>query len=159
MSIRLYRFVCAFVLDCKIYLTTIVVQDYANVAGVITNYSLAEIPLETMWTDIDYMFNRRIFTNDPQYFPTDKMREIVDYLHSHDQHYGMKDHFQTFRAGGLMPSFSVMMTDPAVAYLPNENYSTFDRGVQDDIFLKNPNGTYHLGVVWPGVTVFPGKYN
>lgn len=42
------------------------------------------------------------------------------------------------------------MTDPAVAYQPGENYGTFDRGVAQDIFLKNPNGSMQLGVVWPG---------
>lgn len=40
-----------------------------------------------MWTDIDYMYKRWIFTNDPQYFPTDRMREIIDYLHGHEQQY------------------------------------------------------------------------
>ncbi|THH14414.1 hypothetical protein EUX98_g9614, partial [Antrodiella citrinella] len=59
--------------------------DYIAVSQVITNYSAAGIPLETMWTDIDYMDRRRIFTVDPQYFPLDRMREIADYLHSHDQ--------------------------------------------------------------------------
>lgn len=62
-------------------------SDWVNVADVITNYSIAGIPLETMWTDIDYMYQRWIFTNDPSYFPTDKMREIVSYLHDHNQHY------------------------------------------------------------------------
>ncbi|KAE9390802.1 hypothetical protein BT96DRAFT_1001938 [Gymnopus androsaceus JB14] len=68
--------------------------SFVDVANVITNYSAAEIPLETMWTDIDYMNGRRIFTVDPDYFPLPRMREIVDYLHAHDQHY-------------------VFMTDPA----------------------------------------------
>lgn len=36
----------------------------------------------------DYMDRRRIFTVDPQYFPLGRMRDIVDFLHSHDQHYG-----------------------------------------------------------------------
>jgi alpha-glucosidase len=82
--------------------------DYIAVADVITNYSAAGIPLETMWTDIgklcllcpvlmhqfticalDYMYQRRIFTMDPQYFPTDRMREIISYLHQHGQRYGM----------------------------------------------------------------------
>ena len=76
-------------------------------AGVISNYSAAGIPLETMWTDIgewsflvvfdlsiygrdsDYMFKRRIFTMDPEYFPPARMREIIDYLHDHNQRYGM----------------------------------------------------------------------
>lgn len=51
------------------------------------NYSQANIPLETMWTDIDYMDARRIFTLDPKRFPLHKMRELVNYLHEHDQKY------------------------------------------------------------------------
>jgi alpha-glucosidase len=35
------------------------------------------------------MYKRRIFTMDPQYFPPARMREIIDYLHEHDQRYGM----------------------------------------------------------------------
>ena len=37
----------------------------------------------------DYMYKRRIFTVDPDYFPLDRMREIIDYLHTHQQRYGM----------------------------------------------------------------------
>ena len=48
------------------------------------------------------------------------------------------------------------MTDPAVAYQPDQGYGTFDRGIDAGIFLKEPNGSLSLGVVWPGVTVFPG---
>ncbi|KZT11187.1 glycoside hydrolase family 31 protein [Laetiporus sulphureus 93-53] len=114
--------------------------DFVEVAGVITNYSLAEIPLETMWTDIDYMYNRRIFTVDPDYFPLPRMREIIDYLHTHDQHY-------------------ILMNDPAIAYAPDEGYRTFDRGSTDDVWLKAENGSYFLGVVWPGVTVFPDWFS
>ena len=33
------------------------------------------------------MQGRRIFTVDPNYFPLARMREIVNYLHSHDQKY------------------------------------------------------------------------
>ena len=90
-----------------------------------------------MWTDIDYMYERWVFTLDPERFPIDRMRQIVDFLHSRDQRY-------------------IMMVDPAVAY---KNYPTFDRGVINDIWLKNPNGTLLKGVVWPGVTVFPDWFH
>ncbi|KAJ7778724.1 alpha-glucosidase [Mycena maculata] len=114
--------------------------DYVDVAGVISNYSAAGIPLETMWTDIDYMDRRRVFTVEPDYFPLNRMREIVDYLHSQDQHY-------------------ILMTDPAVGFLPNQSYGPYDRGTTDDIWLKNANGSQHLGLVWPGVAVWPDWFN
>ncbi|EIW82144.1 glycoside hydrolase family 31 protein [Coniophora puteana RWD-64-598 SS2] len=114
--------------------------DYVEVADAISNYSDAKIPLETMWTDIDYMYKRRVFTLDPDYFPLDKMREIVDYLHAHDQHY-------------------VLMTDPAVPYLPSSDYAPYMNGSDMGIFMKNPNGSEAMGIVWPGVTVFPDWFN
>ena len=59
--------------------------DYIVLAEVILNYTLADIPLETMWTDIDYMDGRKVFTLDPLNFPLEKMQELVTYLHDHDQ--------------------------------------------------------------------------
>ena len=108
-------------------------QDYIDIAEVIYNYSKAEIPLETMWTDIDYMDLRKVFTQDTERFPSTAVRDYVQYLHDHDQHY-------------------VVMQDPAVAF---QNYSGFLNGNQKDVFLHNPNGSLFNGVVWPGVTVFP----
>ncbi|KAI0738081.1 alpha-glucosidase [Daedaleopsis nitida] len=116
-------------------------KNYIDVAEVITNYSAAGIPLETMWTDIDYMDARRVFTLSPDYFPVNRMREIVDYLHAHDQRY-------------------IVMVDPAVAYAPNENYGAYDRGTEADIWLMAANGSSpFLGAVWPGVTVYPDWFN
>lgn len=62
-------------------------QDVYDVAEVVQNYSLAEIPLETMWTDIDYMNLRRVFELDPDRFPLDLMQQLVEHLHANDQHY------------------------------------------------------------------------
>lgn len=64
-------------------------QDVYNVAEVVYNYSVAEIPLETMWTDIDYMDLRKVFTLDSDRFPLDMMQQLISHLHSHDQHYIM----------------------------------------------------------------------
>ena len=112
-------------------------QDVYEVADVVANYSAANIPLETMWTDIDYMDGRKVFTLDPQRFPLEKVRELVTYLHDHDQHY-------------------IMMVDPAVAY---QDYPAFNNGVDQGIFLKLSNGSVYQGVVWPGVTAFPDWFN
>lgn len=46
---------------------------------------------------------------------------------------------------------SVLMTDPAVAYLPGQGYEPYDLGTQLDLWLKAPNGSASLGVVWPGM--------
>lgn len=62
-------------------------QDVYNVAEVVYNYSQANIPLETMWTDIDYMDYRRVFSLDPDRFPLEIMQELVTHLHNNDQHY------------------------------------------------------------------------
>ncbi|PSR97618.1 glycosyl hydrolases family 31-domain-containing protein [Coniella lustricola] len=112
-------------------------QDVYNVAEVVQNYSNAQIPLETMWTDIDYMDLRKVFSLDPQRFPLDLMQQLVHHLHSHEQHY-------------------IMMVDPAVAY---NTYAPFERGLQDNVFLLRANGSVWQGVVWPGVTVFPDWFS
>ncbi|KAK6435660.1 hypothetical protein LTR95_008154 [Oleoguttula sp. CCFEE 5521] len=106
-------------------------QDIYEVAEVVANYSSAGIPLETMWTDIDYMYLRRVFTLDPARFPLQLVRDLVNVLHSRQQHY-------------------IVMVDPAVAY---QDYPAFNNGI--DSFLKTSNGSVYKGVVWPGVTAFP----
>ena len=99
-------------------------QDYIEISEVVLNYSLAKIPLETMWTDIDYMDGRKVFTLDPLRFPLQKMREFVNYLHQHNQHY-------------------VMMVDPAVAY---QDYDAFNNGVNAGAFLKRSDGSIYQGM-------------
>ncbi|RAH86113.1 alpha/beta-glucosidase agdC [Aspergillus japonicus CBS 114.51] len=112
-------------------------QDVYNVAEVVYNYSKAGIPLETMWTDIDYMDRRRVFTLDPERFPLNKMRELVTYLHRHDQKY-------------------IVMVDPAVSVSNNSAYTT---GLSEGVFLHHQNGSLYEGAVWPGVTVYPDWFN
>jgi alpha-glucosidase len=86
-----------------------------------------------MWTDIDYMELRKVFTLDPERFPLHLVRELVDYLHAHQQQY-------------------IVMVDPAVARSDNQAYND---GVDMDIFQKTPNGSIYTGAVWPGPAVFP----
>lgn len=112
-------------------------QDVYEVAQVVANYSAADIPLETMWTDIDYMDFRKVFTLDPYRFPLDLMQQLVTHLHDHQQHY-------------------IVMVDPAVAY---QNYPAFNNGAEAGAFLTVANGSIYKGVVWPGVTAFPDWFN
>lgn len=71
------------------------------------------------------MDSRKVFSLDPQRFPLKKMRELVDYLHKHDQHY-------------------IVMVDPAVAY---QNYGPFNRGKDLDVFLKREDGSIFEGML------------
>jgi alpha-glucosidase len=80
-----------------------------------------------MWTDIDYMDHRRMFTLDPGNFPLSKVRNIVDYLHSRQQHY-------------------IMMVDPAIAQYDNYPYN---KGVEMNAFLKFNETSLYRSVVWP----------
>ena len=45
----------------------------------------------------------------------------------------------------------VLMTDPAVGYLPGQGYGPYDLGTRLDLWLKSPNGGPSFGVVWPGM--------
>lgn len=113
-------------------------QDVYDVAAVVANYSTAEIPLETMWTDIDYMELRRVFTLDPERFPAHLVKDLVDTIHARDQHY-------------------VVMVDPAV-YAAQANEAR-DAGLEYDIFIKDHDTEPYTGVVWPGPTFFPDWFH
>ncbi|KAF3058062.1 putative alpha/beta-glucosidase agdC [Daldinia childiae] len=108
--------------------------DVNYAAEVVANYSTANIPLETLWGDIDYMDLRQVFTTDPERFPLHKMRELVDTLHKREQHY-------------------IMMLDPGIHRA--DNYSTFIRGEEKGVFLKADDGSNYRGVQWAGEVVWP----
>jgi alpha-glucosidase len=87
---------------------------------------------------VDYMDRRRVFTLDPERFPADLVKDLVDTIHSRDQHY-------------------IVMVDPAVFY--KEPNPALDEGLRYDIFMKEANGTYSKSVVWAGPSYFPDWFN
>lgn len=52
---------------------------------VIANYTKNDIPLDTMWSDIDYLYNYRDFTYDPVRY--DNLMHLISGLHNENRHY------------------------------------------------------------------------
>ncbi|GJE89250.1 glycoside hydrolase family 31 protein [Phanerochaete sordida] len=98
----------------------------------------ADIPLEVMWNDINLYHAVRDFTADPVSFPPEEMRAFIRELAANDQHY-------------------IPIVDAAIAKQVNDTdiYNPYTRGVELDVFIKNPDGSEYIGQVWPGYTVFP----
>lgn len=113
--------------------------NWSEVEDVVNNYRKFNIPLETVWNDIDYMLRYRDFENSEN-FPYGPGEEFLARLHAAGQHY-------------------VPIVDSAI-YIPNpnnasDNYSIYNDGNERGVFLQNPDGSQYIGAVWPGYTVFP----
>ncbi|TFG14306.1 DUF5110 domain-containing protein [Candidatus Thorarchaeota archaeon] len=91
-----------------------------------------EIPCDTIVLDILYMDQFKIFTWDTEIFP--KPQELTRQL----SEMGFK---------------TMTIIDPGVK--KENGYFVFDEGVEKDYFLKKEDGSLFIGLVWPGLTVFP----
>lgn len=114
--------------------------NWSEVEAVVDNYRKFDVPLETIWTDIDWMFQYRDFENDPIRYPYAEGEAFLARLAANNQHY-------------------VPIIDSAL-YIPDPNnasdaYPVYNRGHDLDVWLHNPDGTEYIGDVWPGYTVFP----
>ena len=93
-----------------------------------------KIPSDVLYLDIDYQYKNRPFTVDPKTFPN--FPGLVSDLR--------KQHFHL-----------VNITDLHIAHAPNQGYAPYDTGEAGNQFVKNPDGTEFVGIVWPGPAVFP----
>ncbi|KAJ5917050.1 hypothetical protein N7504_001065 [Penicillium tannophilum] len=119
-------------------------QNWSVMDSVLSAFEKFEIPVETLWNDIDYMKSYRDFENDPDRFGYPEGEDFLQKLHDGGRHY-------------------VPIVDSAL-YIPNPNnasdaYDPYTRGAKDGVFMTNPDGSTYIGAVWPGYTVFPDWHN
>ena len=92
------------------------------------------IPSDVLWLDIDFQKNNMPFTVDPERFPN--FPQMVKNLAA-----------EQFRL--------VVITDLHIAKQPGIGYAPYDSGLAEDRFVKLPDGSNYVGMVWPGASVFP----
>jgi alpha-glucosidase len=115
-------------------------RNWTELRGIVESMKASNIPMETIWLDIDYMDQYRDFTLDPVTFSPSGVKDFFGWLHGNNQHF-------------------VPIVDSAI-YIPNpqnasDAYDTYKRGNESGAFLQNPDGSQYIGAVWPGYTVFP----
>lgn len=99
-------------------------------------YEENDIPLDTMWSDIDYMQFYRDFTYDKERFQD--LPQFIEELHNKSLQY-------------------VPILDAGIAIRKNE-YNAYDSGIKEDIFVKL-NGDVLVSKVWPKEATFPDFFN
>jgi alpha-glucosidase len=112
--------------------------DIDDVRQQVTSMRAAGVPLEVMWNDIDLYHALRDFTADPFRYPPDQVKEFIQGLAADHQRY-------------------IPIVDPVIATQANTTdfYDPFLKGVEQDVWVRNLNGSLYIGQGWPGFTAFP----
>ncbi|CDN13620.1 Alpha-glucosidase [Richelia intracellularis] len=92
------------------------------------------IPCDVIHLDIDYMQGYRVFTWNNRQFPNPQ--QLIKDLN---------------RVGFQV----VNIIDPGVKYELDTDYHVCDRGLEQDYFVRHPDGKLFHGYVWPDRAVFP----
>ncbi|KAJ8309668.1 hypothetical protein KUTeg_011533 [Tegillarca granosa] len=121
-------------------------ENLSVVEDVVERTKEADFPQDVQWGDIDYMYNKFIFTRNNDTFYG--LPEFVDKLHDEGQKY-------------------VIIIDPGVgsndtiykeAKRINPGYKMYEDGVANNTFITI-NGSILQGEVWPGQSAFPDFTN
>jgi alpha-glucosidase len=108
-------------------------QDVLDLAA---KHRALDIPVDTLWLDIDYMDGYRVFTWNDKLFP-----DVASML-------------AALREDGIRV---ITIIDPGVKFEPG--YEVFDAGLEREVFCLTEGGDIYIGQVWPGNTAFPDFVN
>jgi alpha-glucosidase len=117
-------------------------QNWTVLQEIIDGYAAANIQLEAIWNDLDYLFQYRIFTHDNNTYPIDEGKEFLAKLHANGQYW--------------MPILDPNVYVPAPGNGTDAN-PTYDRGKALDLYIKHGEGHTddYIGIQWPGFSVWP----
>src|SRR6202790_511098 len=106
----------------------------ARVREIASTLREKKIPADVIYLDIDYQQGNAPFTINREYFP----------------------HFEQMVADLRSQGFRIItITDLHIKKDPGHGYAPYDSGIKSDVFVKNPDGSTFVGIVWPGESVFP----
>lgn len=115
------------------YNNTTVLQDVTK------GYEDNNLPLDSLWSDMDYMDGFKDFTIDNKNYGD--LPTFVESLHNKDIHY-------------------VPILDAGIAQREGGNYSVYNAGQEKDVFIKSFfNGTDFTGKGGAGDVVFPDFFH
>ena len=115
-------------------------QNWTNLQDVVDLYAEANIQLEGIMNDLDYLKLNRDFTDNPGHYDIGLGIEFLDRLHANGQYY-------------------LPILDPNI-HVPNpgnasDAYTPYNRGAELEAYIRNGNDNFYIGVEWPGFSVWP----
>lgn len=107
----------------------------SDLESVVKGYEDNNLPLDAQWADIDWMYDYRNFEYNQVDFAG--LPQFVDGLHAKDMHF-------------------VPILDAGLAQREGGNYTAYNEGMQQDVFMKAyEGGPVFTGEVWPVDAVYP----
>ena len=104
----------------------------SEIINIARTFREKKIPADVIYFDIDYMQDYKLFTWSDKHFPNPQ---------------------QTISKLKEMNFHSAVIIDPGVKI--EKGYDVYEDGIENDVFIKYPDGSNYTAKVWPGWCHFP----
>jgi alpha-glucosidase (family GH31 glycosyl hydrolase) len=101
-------------------------RSVSDLDDVVSGYQAANIPLDTIWSDLDHMDGFRDFTLQPERYTEPDMTAFLQHLHARGRRW-------------------VPIVDPGIAM--DTGYPAYDDGIDREVFIKDVGGNNYVGQV------------